>query len=61
MLDTIAESCDDKTIEECLTAVLVEWLLQDGPNATWKKLEHAITNVRRAELGLDPLTMGIVM
>ena len=61
ILDTIAENCSEKTSQECLTAVLVKWLLQDGPNATWKKLEHAITNARRAELGLDPLKMGTVI
>ena len=26
----------------------------DGPNATWNKLEQVITNVQKAELGLDP-------
>ena len=31
----------------------------DGPNAIWNKLEHAITNVQRAELGLDPLEMSM--
>ena len=31
----------------------------DGPKATWSKLEHAITNVQRAELGLHPLEMGM--
>ena len=33
--------------------------MQDGPNATWNKLEHAITNVQRAGLGLDPLEMSM--
>ena len=34
--------------------MLEKWLILDGPNATWNKLEHAITNVQRAEVGLDP-------
>ncbi|XP_065909082.1 uncharacterized protein [Dysidea avara] len=39
---------------ERMRRVLDKWLQQDGINATWGKLETAITNVRRAELGLDP-------
>ena len=27
--------------------------------ATWNKLEHAITNVQRAELGLDPRPVNV--
>ena len=60
MLDTIAENCGEKS-QEYLTAVLEKWLMQDGPMAIWKKLEHAITNVRRAELGLDPLEMDMLI
>ena len=39
--------------------MLEKWLLQDGSNATWSKLEHAVTNVQRAELGLDPGEMSM--
>ena len=61
LLDTIAENCASKPqrSQECLNAVLEKWLLQDGPRATWNKLEHAITNVQRAELRLDPLEMSM--
>ena len=60
LLDTIAENCTEMN-QECLTAVLEKWLMQDGSNATWNKLEHVITNVRRAELGLDPLEMSMLI
>ena len=60
LLDGIPENCATKTqkSQECLIAVLEKWLMLDGPNATWSKLEHAITNVQRAELGLDPVEMS---
>ena len=61
VLDTIAENCAVKPqrSQECFNAVLEKWLMQDGPKATWNKLEHAITNVQRAELGLSPLEMSM--
>ena len=61
LLDSIAENCATKPqrSQECLNAVLEKWLMQDGPNATWSKLEHAITNVQRIELGLDPIDMSM--
>ena len=61
LLDTIANNNSGKIYisEECLKATLDKWLLQDGPRATWNKLEHAITNVQRAELRLDPLEMSM--
>ena len=63
LLDSIAENCASKPekSQECLKAVLEKWLMQDGPNATWNKLEHAITNVQRAGLGLDPLEMSMLI
>ena len=39
----------------CFQSILDQWL-NSTPNATWKMLEVAITNVRRAKLGLDPVT-----
>ena len=62
LLDSIAENCATKPqrSQECLKAVLEKWLMQDGPNATWSKLEHAITNVQRAELGLDPVEISML-
>ena len=61
LLDSIPENCATKSqrSQECLIAVLEKWLMQDGPNATWSKLEHAVTNVQRIELGLDPLEMSM--
>ena len=60
VLDTIAENCAGKPqrSQECFNAVLEKWLMMDGRKATWNKLEHAITNVQRAELGLSPLEMS---
>ena len=61
LLDSISENCATKPqkCQECLYVVLEKWLMQDGSKATWSKLEHAITNVQRAELVLDPLEMGM--
>ena len=62
LLDIIAEDCAVKPhkSQECFTAVLEKWFMLDGPKATWNKLEHAITNVQRAELGLNPLEMSML-
>ena len=61
LLNSIAENCANKPqgIQECLYVVLERWLLQDDSNATWSKLEHAITNAQRAELGLNPVEMSM--
>ena len=40
---------------ECLRMILDRWLQMDAM-ATWSKLELAITNVNRDNLGIDPLT-----
>ena len=39
----------------CFESTLDKWL-ESTPNATWRALEVAITNVRRAHLGLEPVT-----
>jgi len=41
-------------VEECLKDVLDKWLTLT-PNATWGTLEIALTNVKRQQLGLDPV------
>ena len=63
LLDVISENCATKSqrSQECLIAVLEKWLMLDGPLATWNKLEHAITNVQRAELGLSPLELSMLI
>ena len=40
--------------EDCLEEVLDKWL-ELTPNATWRTLEVALTNVRRLQLDLDPV------
>jgi len=40
--------------EDCLEEVLDKWL-KLTPNATWRTLEVALTNVRRLQLDLDPV------
>ena len=39
----------------CFQSTLDKWL-KSTPNAIWHTLEVAITNVRRAHLGLEPVT-----
>jgi len=41
-------------VEDCLKDVLDRWLKLTH-NATWRALEIALTNVRRQQLGLDPV------
>ena len=41
--------------EACFKSTLATWL-QSNPDASWRTLEVAITNVRRAQNGLDPVT-----
>ena len=38
---------------ECFQSTLDKWLNSDG--ATWEALEVALTNVKRANIGLDPV------
>ena len=40
--------------EDCFRKSLDKWLSLK-PDATWKILEVALTNVNRAKLGLDPV------
>ncbi|XP_065900570.1 uncharacterized protein [Dysidea avara] len=54
VLDVVA--ADHVTVRERFRVVLCNWLLLQGDNATWHHLEIAITNARREELGLNPLT-----
>ena len=52
ILEIIAK--DNERIEDCLQEVLNKWL-KLTPNATWRTLEVALTNVRRLQLGLNPV------
>jgi len=38
----------------CLRKVLDKWL-RLSPDTTWRTLEVALTNVRRLDIGLDPV------
>ena len=56
-LDFDAMVCIEKDYAKsvaCFQQSLVMWL-NLTPNATWKALELAITNVRRQRIGLDPI------
>ena len=46
---------NQKECISCFRSTLNEWL-NLKPNATWRMLEVAITNARRASNGLDPVT-----
>ena len=39
----------------CLRETLDKWLKLNTDDATWKTLEIALTNVNRANIGLDPV------
>ena len=39
----------------CFQKTLDKWLTSNKDDATWSTLEVAITNVNRAQLGLDPV------
>ena len=39
----------------CFQKTIDKWLELNSENATWKKLEFALTNVNRTNLGLDPV------
>ena len=41
-------------VEDCFEDVLDRWLTSN-PSATWRTLEVALTNVRRQQLGLNPI------
>ena len=41
-------------VQDCLEEVLDKWL-KLTPNATWRVLEIALTNVRRLQLDLGPV------
>jgi len=55
-LDTlkIIKRNNPQQAEDCCEEVLDKWL-KLTPNATWKTLEVALTNVSRLQLGLDPV------
>ena len=53
MVDTVGH--DFHNSNDRLRRVLEKWLQLDGDNATWGRLELVITNVQRAELGLEPI------
>ena len=50
----IIETNDQQQAVNCLQIMLNKWL-KSTHNATWKKLEVALTNVNRQHLGLDPV------
>jgi len=45
---------DNQETKDCFQEVLSKWL-KLTPNATWRTLEVTLTNVRRQQLGLDPV------
>ena len=53
-LEIFSENNHEKCVP-CFRSTLNEWL-NLNPNATWRMLEVAITNVRRTSNGLDPVT-----
>jgi len=53
VLDTV-EVDNRQQSESCFQKTLDKWL-KLTPNATWEILEIALTNVRRQQLGLDPV------
>ena len=46
---------DSRNTTDCFKKMLRKWL-DSTPFATWKMLEVAITNVKRAKNSLDPIT-----
>ena len=52
-LKIIGQNTPNK-VEDCLKDVLDKWL-KLNPKATWRILEVSLTNVRRQQLGLDPV------
>ena len=53
LLEIIEKDNHDKSVA-CFQKTLDKWL-KLTPNATWKTLEVALTNVRRQQLCLDPV------
>ena len=54
MLDVIKKDNPQQSVT-CFQQTLDKWLKLNANDATWKTLEVALTNVNRAELGLDPV------
>ena len=54
ILDIIKEDNPQQSVT-CFQKALNKWLKLNSENATWKKLEVALTNVSRTNLGLDPV------
>ena len=53
-LDSILKD-NPSDCKACFKSTLAIWL-KSNPNATWRMLEVAITNVRRAHNDLDPVS-----
>ena len=58
---------NNQKVEDRFEDVLDKWL-KLAPKATWRMLEAALTNVRRQQLGLDPvddvngkITLGVML
>ena len=47
---------DNQECVDCFRKTLQKWLDSATLHATWKSLEVAITNAKRAQLCLDPVT-----
>ena len=47
---------DNQECVDCLRKTLQKWLNSTTAHATWKTLEVAITNVKRIQSSLDPVT-----
>ena len=56
VLDLVEKDHPHQSIA-CFQKTLDKWL-KLAPNATWTTLEVALTNVRRQQLGLDPVDYG---
>ena len=46
---------DGRDTTDCFRKMLQKWL-DSTPDATWKNLEVAITNVKRVKMDLNPIT-----
>ena len=53
ILDLIEKDNPQQSVT-CFQKTLDKWY-KSTPNATWKSLEVALTNVRRQQFGLDPV------
>ena len=54
VLEIIENDHPQKSVN-CFQKTLDKWSKLNTDNATWKALEVALTNVNRANLGLDPV------